>query len=81
MMKHMIASGASPIELREYAIKNTEYEVTNHNYTVISETAPTCTENGIKVEKCTVCGNTKNTERSIVQLSSSLSYKKRIKVV
>ena len=26
MMKHMIASGASPIELREYAIKNTEYQ-------------------------------------------------------
>lgn len=26
MMKHMIASGASPIELREYAIKNTEYK-------------------------------------------------------
>lgn len=26
IMKHMIASGASPIELREYAIKNTEYK-------------------------------------------------------
>ena len=32
MMKHMIASGASPIELREYAIKNTERNKRGNNY-------------------------------------------------